>query len=1104
MMTANSAYELLESAYDKLDFSQGDLVSSKVSLSEITLEEWIEKGDWLELAKQVEAEKVFFVNNNPVIIFAKCDTQEDEKVRQIFNKIWCMARPSYLFLAKEGELAIYDLTKPPARSIEDWKKNNRPLEVAQNILEVTSKLYQYRREQIESGKLFEDERFETSNQRADQSLIKDLKTVRLALIRGGLSENKRKYAHALIGRSIFIRYLEDRGILTQEYFEAIAQNNATWKALLNAPDDQLNMETEAKQHYIKILSDKSFTYALFNRLSQDFNGDMFPSDEQEAESVEQQHLSLLQEFLQGNIDQQKKLFFWAYKFDIIPISLISSIYEEFYHESNTENIDNGTHYTPSSLVEFVLSKVLTSDCLTTHPRILDPCCGSGIFLVEAFRRIVRHRVYQNQGQRLSWQELREILKNQIAGIEINSEAIRITAFSLYLALLNYQEPRNILSQIKRGEKLPFLIYQANGLSEDNHFNNLVCDNAFQEFSNSEDVILSRNFSSQCADVVVGNPPWGSPKTTDRKSTQELNIALQWCQERDYPVGDKERSQAFIWRVFDFLKDNGWSALVVSTGIFFKIHDKSKEFRQKWLNSVLLKEVVNFAHVRDIFFKSGNKNQSSASISPFASIIFQKVNQTELTLKDQVVTYWSAKKTAMIKNVQAVILSVMDRRGIRQSELFYNDSLWKIYYWGNHQDAGLIQGITLAPALKELHDPNNSGQGFTTSARSDYSAPQWLSKYQNLLIPKFKRYSSIQKDWFISSPKKVHRTANESLFYGERLLIKRGIDQASDNKGMIIARLDVKEFCFNNSVNCFKLLEPEIWKYKFILGIIWSSLTRYYFFLTSSNWGIWHDQVYKTQYLSLPIIFPPEQGIREKVINIVEQLQNWNPIKYSVKHPEGKTPEQIKAELTELEYQLDEAIFDVYDLTIAERDLIRDMCDVGIEFYYNHINSKAVKPVESYPQQNQGLLNDINKNRQTQKGLEGYLQAFLDIWNRELEPDGEFSWQIIRPQFQGLENPMLAVIFSTQEYGEKPQPVSQSDQQQWIEILEQLGKQENGLLVPYNSHQIYLDGLVRSVSDTEIIIIKRNERRFWTRSMAREDAEATMLQIINLQESQERI
>jgi hypothetical protein len=151
------------------------------------------------------------------------------------------------------------------------------------------------------------------------------------------------------------------------------------------------------------------------------------------------------------------------------------------------------------------------------------------------------------------------------------------------------------------------------------------------------------------------------------------------------------------------------------------------------------------------------------------------------------------------------------------------------------------------------------------------------------------------------------------------------------------------------------------------------------------------------------------------------------------------------------------------------------------------DSESVKPVESYPQQNQGLLNDINKNRQTQKGLEGYLQAFLDIWNRELEPDGEFSWQIIRPQFLGLENPMLAVIFSTQEYGENPQPVSELEQGQRIEAINQLIKQKNDL--------------VCSVSDTEIIIIKRNQQRLWTCSMARKDAGEAMLQLLNLQESQ---
>lgn len=149
------------------------------------------------------------------------------------------------------------------------------------------------------------------------------------------------------------------------------------------------------------------------------------------------------------------------------------------------------------------------------------------------------------------------------------------------------------------------------------------------------------------------------------------------------------------------------------------------------------------------------------------------------------------------------------------------------------------------------------------------------------------------------------------------------------------------------------------------------------------------------------------------------------------------------------------------------------------------DSQSEEPVENYPQQNQGLLSDINKNRQTQKGLEGYLQTFLNIWNRELEPDGEFSWQIIRFQFKETKRLMLAIVFSTQEYGEKPQPVSELEQKQRIESLSQLIKQKNDL--------------VCSVSDTEIIIIKRNEQRLWTCSMAHKDAGEAIFQLLDLQE-----
>jgi hypothetical protein len=246
--------------------------------------------------------------------------------------------------------------------------------------------------------------------------------------------------------------------------------------------------------------------------------------------------------------------------------------------------------------------------------------------------------------------------------------------------------------------------------------------------------------------------------------------------------------------------------------------------------------------------------------------------------------------------------------------------------------------------------------------------------------------------------------------------------------------------------------------------------------------------------------PEDRAIRNQIIEIVEQLQNWNPLPRSLMHLEGKTEEEIGTELAALEERLDEAVFDLYELSTSERDLVRDMCNVGIEFFYNHTKSEAVKPVDKeHPPQVQGFYEDIPFVREPQKGLEGYLYVFLQIWNRELEPDGEFCWRIVCPE---RNSSMLAVIFSTQEKGEPLPEISNSDEQEWLEILQKLGNDENGLLVPYNSKQIYIDGLVRALTDTDIIIIKRNERRLWTRSMAREDAEATLLQAINLQEAME--
>jgi hypothetical protein len=71
---------------------------------------------------------------------------------------------------------------------------------------------------------------------------------------------------------------------------------------------------------------------------------------------------------------------------------------------------------------------------------------------------------------------------------------------------------------------------------------------------------------------------------------------------------------------------------------------------------------------------------------------------------------------------------------------------------------------------------------------------------------------------------------------------------------------------------------------------------------------------------------------------------------------------------------------------------------------------------------------------------------------------------------------------------------------WGYILEQLG---NTLPQPMGTSQILLDGLVHVVSKNGIIIIKRNGKRFWTRSLAREDADATICKAMQLHLNREK-
>ena len=1103
-----SSRALLDAVYRELGYRNGQLLSAISSPKPDTpeAEAWLEKGDWLALAAKVEAEKIFFVENAPVIVFRELPDDDPQKHLETFRQAWCMARPQCLFIATPGLLRAYSLNQHPVQTVDEWK-NIDPLATIKRTLEISEKLQAFRREQVESGQLFNEKNFGELEQRADKRLIQDLKVVRQSLLNAEPQIDHR-YVHTLIGRSIFVRYLEDRGILTPEYFEKVATDtnnprwDSKWNEILQTPEEKDLAPNSEKRRYSRVLRDKELTYAVFDQLTEDFNGDIFAHNPKEEKAVTQKHLDLLRRFLLGDTDiVQQQLFLWAYDFEIVPIELVSSIYEEFYHSpTDKQTDDKSTHYTPSVLVEYVLSQLLTHERLTQNPKILDFACGSGIFLVQAFRRIVRYR--QKKLERLLFpDELRKILREQITGIEINPEAVYVAAFSLSLALLHYQESESIKAQMEqtRGEKpLPHLIFKPNQPQDAAHYHALFHANSFSLMDSEREWIKQKldakhrfcgrveyeklyhsqgslPFQPNTFDVVVGNPPWGYLKKNE--GTPELRDAqehvLRWCKVFDWSIGDNELSQAFITRASSFLKLEGECGLLVSAGVFLKRHENSQKFRQRWLSENVIKKVVSFTHVREIFF--------SKAIAPFYFVQYQ-LGKADSTHRVQ---YWSAKKTELVDKVQSVILSLTDLHQVRQEELAYNELLWKVYWWGDHRHAALISVLGLEDNLGQLIQKRNwsKGQGYTPGSIRPRNG---LEKYLELPIENFERYGPIAEQGLRQVPEKVHRLGILNLYTGWQLLVKQGITQEGRTNGRIEARLENKSYGFRNSIHGIKMDNAEDWERKVLVGMLWSSVARYYLFVTTGAWGTWHHEIHlEDGLMRLPIRFPENQDLRQRIIDIVDKLRSLPNDQRSLLTSDSSIREKQES----LERELDEAIFELYELNESERDLILDMCEVGLEFFYQKGTSEAVKRVAVT--KTQGTANDLSADRNREQGLEGYLYAFLQMWNRELETvGGEFRWHIIRAPHA----PMLAVKFTTQLKGEKLPHISSSDEQAWHDLLNRL---DAASLHPV-SHRIYIDNMVRVVTDTDIFIIKRDERRLWTRSMAREDAEATLLQAMHLE------
>jgi hypothetical protein len=142
--------------------------------------------------------------------------------------------------------------------------------------------------------------------------------------------------------------------------------------------------------------------------------------------------------VEGRQEKDGQLTLWQlYSFKDLPIELISHIYQLF-----VGDIDSSV-YTPPFLVRLMLDEALSWQRLDRlqekNEIILDPSCGSGVFLVEAYKRLVLHWRSRNEWKRPGISVLKGLLK-KVHGIDLEAGAVELAAFSLCLALCDALEP----------------------------------------------------------------------------------------------------------------------------------------------------------------------------------------------------------------------------------------------------------------------------------------------------------------------------------------------------------------------------------------------------------------------------------------------------------------------------------------------------------------------------------------------------------------------------------------------------------------------------------------------------------------------------------------
>ncbi|MCL4482288.1 MAG: SAM-dependent methyltransferase [Bacteroidetes bacterium] len=519
----------------------------------------------LEVAKNLNCTAIFFrrfaekQSSIPqIFIFDNTSNQfSEEDLAIIHRKIWSSSIVPLYYVFDNLNFKVYDARKAVDYNRHDKKISISAIEILPLIKDSFSQFRKYSAKLFQNGTFWEQKEVSThflSKESAQNKLIEGLKRVRSQFIEESKLPNN--LAHQILVLSILVKYLEER---------KDEQGNHVF------PTDYFEKYTDSSSFCDVIRSGNIVN--LFEDLSLHFNGKIFELADEEKSILNRTDLSILADYLDANVENNQYLIWPQYSFEYLPVELISRIYEEFIPERSD------AVYTPIHLARLMVDECMPISEPKAYFKVIDVSCGSGVFLVTVFKRLVQwwqKEQFDKTGLIVhpTVDILKKILRDSVFGVDIEVDSVRLSVFSLSIALCDMLKPTEIWTKLR---------------FEDLKEKNIYTGDFFKYLNETE----KNQF-----DLVIGNPPFKKYTSKNFENLLETYNLFTECK-----IHGNQIALLFLQKAMLLLKRNGLLALIMPSSSL--LYGNTLHYREWLFSHYNVPQIIDCTNLSSILFDKAN-------------------------------------------------------------------------------------------------------------------------------------------------------------------------------------------------------------------------------------------------------------------------------------------------------------------------------------------------------------------------------------------------------------------------------------------------------------------------------------------------------------------